>query len=1223
MSRITLGQRRFRKTLLALAAGSALAPHASWALTLTTAPPGTITPYVAPNVILSLDDSGSMNVQATSQKLSAGTYCTAAGLVTLTKTTTITTSSSMMCAADGTYLGHRYEVLKNAVTAVFNDTTLLPDGKIRLAWQTMNDNTKVNGVQWVTQLGTTAAAAATATTTANRNLMRPLAGDHRANFLTFMNNFTANSSTPTHLMVQRADAYMRASLNANGPWATVPGASSPEYLGCRRNYHILLTDGGWNTSYQSTSPINYDGTTRTLPDGTEYNITSSQTQIYRDTDTLGVTSGRTTTYYSTIADWAFYSWSTALQTSGLTGSPDPSNEYRDAPTSETFTNRLTGATATLNKFWNPRYDPATWPHMVTFTIGFSSDAVPKYNYNASGTYVGAITSPTSTLPYGYDGNFADYANGTYRWKATTDRGQDMWHAAINGRGQFYSVEYGDDLKKAFQAIIGTINVETKPDTTSTAASGSNASRYDVAKFTGNYLPSEAWKGFVTSEIVQSDGTTAPNPAWNSNNTADRLDELSDAQAINDRLILSWSDQWNGVTGQPYKGGVSFKWASDETYLTTVQKATLGLSASTPVSTSGESILNYIRGNRAEEGSTTAAPFRVRTSRQGDIVNSSVWYTGAPSSGYTRKGYTAFVRSNQSREPMIYVGGNDGMLHGFSATDGSEKIAYVPRGVIASLKNLASTGYSHQYFVDGSPMTGDVDMSTAAQDSDDEDYDDSTATPDWRTLLVGTLGRGGKGYFVLDVTNPDSSPNADGVPGLAEANAQTLIKLDRTRGSSETAPDCTTMSGAEQTACVLAVDEDKDIGHITAQPVLDETNGLRTTQITRLNNNRWAVVLGNGYNSDNRRPVLLIQYLDGDKELKRIPVTTLVADPLTHVGTGLANDNGLSAPRLVDLNGDDRPDVAYAGDNQGNMWKFDLTDYDASNWNVAFSGSPLFTATGPSTLGASTRPNAQPITVAPTVRANDRTKTVTVSGVTTTTPVGGVMVAFGTGRNVTTDDPVDVKVQTLYSVLDNTRYKVKTVTGKGKRLQVHAGDTTAGIPAPAALGTGVTAAKLAKHTFSSSGLIVEDDVLDVSTWGDYNGWYVDLPATGERLLKNMEMYDNTNLLAVYSQVPAKGSDETDATTESCSSTTPKDEVQYRTLINIMDGAKPSVQLVDANGDGLFNAADGGVSRVQVTKGAHNMIASSKDRMLDVDAKNGKELLARMPEKSLRPSWRQLK
>ncbi|KEH14470.1 hypothetical protein GY15_04685 [Delftia sp. 670] len=106
--------------------------------------------------------------------------------------------------------------------------------------------------------------------------------------------------------------------------------------------------------------------------------------------------------------------------------------------------------------------------------------------------------------------------------------------------------------------------------------------------------------------------------------------------------------------------------------------------------------------------------------------------------------------------------------------------------------------------------------------------------------------------------------------------------------------------SEKAACLKAVEEDRDIGHITARPVLDENDPMRTTQITRMNNNRWAVVMGNGYNSANQRPVLLVQYLDGAQELVRIPVTTETA------GTGKAADNGLSAPRLVDIDGDGDP-----------------------------------------------------------------------------------------------------------------------------------------------------------------------------------------------------------------------------------------------------------------------------------------------------------------------------
>ncbi|VUZ24782.1 Uncharacterised protein [uncultured Comamonas sp.] len=793
----------------------------------------------------------------------------------------------------------------------------------------------------------------------------------------------------------------------------------------------------------------------------------------------------------------------------------------------------------------------------------------------------------------------------------------MWHAAINGRGQFYAVEKGEDLKKAFEQIIRTINTEVSPSITSTALSGSNISRSGVSKFTGNYEPQSGWKGFVIAETVDTDGGVTL--AWGGENTANKLDALASHES---RVILSWSDQW--VNAAP-KGGVPFVWAADQSNLSTSQKLALqkAPNGTDQGATAGQNRLNYIRGDRSKEGTnpsnyTESKPYRQRQSRQGDIVNSEVWYTAAPARSYAFSGYRDFITTYKDRPPMIYVGGNDGMLHGFSAQDGTEKIAYVPQGVIPSLTRLTAPTYDqqHRYFVDGSPMTGDVNTST------DLDPD----SPDWRTLLVGTLGAGGRGYFVLDVTNPA------GFEATA-TKAASLAVLDRTRSTAVSPPDCTLESDAAiQAACTTAVAEDRDIGHITAVPVRHSTNLLHATQITMMNNNRWAVVLGNGYNSANQRPVLLVQYLDGNKELLRIPATTDAP------GSGNANDNGLSAPRLVDLNGDDRPDIAYAGDNLGNMWKFDLTSYNASEWGVAFSGSPLFTAQRPAVYGSSGTELPQPITVAPTVRANDRKKceldTATKEcKANTSTAVGGMMVAFGTGRNVARNDAESTNMHTLYSVLDNTRYRYKKDSNP-KRLEIHPGKTCQtsdgskciNVSAPAPLGAGVDTAKLNKQTTTEvSGdqqASLGQNPLKATNWGSYNGWYLDLPSTGERLLKPLDFYDGTNILTVYSQVPAKGSNVFDASIESCEAGSVDDERQYRTFINIMDGAAPSIQLM-AVADGI----DDIMVRRQVRKGAHAMV-TDKDKNTDLSTGAGndglldKEGLNRMPETTSRPSWRQM-
>ena len=135
--------------------------------------------------------------------------------------------------------------------------------------------------------------------------------------------------------------------------------------------------------------------------------------------------------------------------------------------------------------------------------------------------------------------------------------------------------------------------------------------------------------------------------------------------------------------------------------------------------------------------------------------------------------------------------------------------------------------------------------------------------------------------------------------------------------------------------------------------------------------------------------------------------------------------------------------------------------------------------------------------------------------------------------------------------------------------------------------------------------------------------MDLPAVGERLLKPMEFYDGSNLLTVWSQVPAKGSN-VDPNIETCEANSVDEERQWRTFINIMDGKRPSIQIMDSNGNSTITLGDdGGKSRKKVTKGPHTLVAKDKLDMLDVDAKNNTEVLKRMPEQSMRPSWRQVR
>ena len=384
------------------------------------------------------------------------------------------------------------------------------------------------------------------------------------------------------------------------------------------------------------------------------------------------------------------------------------------------------------------------------------------------------------------------------------------------------------------------------------------------------------------------------------------------------------------------------------------------------------------------------------------------------------------------------------------------------------------------------------------------------------------------------------------------------------------------------------------------------------KVAKMNNGRWAVVLGNGYNSANEKPVLYIQYLDGDKSVHKLSPSVAGGDALA---------NGLSAPRLVDINGDDSPDVIYAGDLKGNMWKFDVSSNNADHWNVAFAGLPLFKACERRSDTGSVLSSCvpQPITAAPTVRVNDAGR--------------GMMVAFGTGRNLTIADRSDTDKQAVYSVLDNTRYRARS--GAAGFLEVHPGApataSVSAIAAPQALAWNVG---LVNQTVDNTEQVGQGASAGTSFWktsannvdwnnGATKGWFVNLPERGERVLQTMSFYDGSNIMMVNSQVPARGTG--DLHDETCEAQ-PEAGKRYLTLLNIMTGKPPSVQLMDLNGDGVYNVSDLGVSRmslrpdsVTVTKTDRGSVVSSSGGGNALPQQNK---LAPMPIQAVRPSWRQL-
>lgn len=1134
----------FRALLAAFVAMLAAAPALAAQYSLVQYPAGTASREPAPNVIVSVDDSGSMG---------------ASGIATL----------------------------KAALRQTFSEENVA-DGLIRLSWQSMNS--ACNNVPL-------------STLTCN-NALKSLRGTHRTNFLNWVETLNASGGTPSHRMVRNAGDYLkRTDLGINSPWAADPGTREAPVISCRRSYHIFMTDGAWNsgtsntaqhvdadrdqTAYQAIGGVgNLDNTRTTLGDGqTVYDPAAATSRLYRDDWGFNTTTTverectllilcrdvtRTTYGLNTLSDLAFHYWATDLQ-------PGIANEIKPMirkSGDETFTSGSGSGlrSTTLPQFWNPRNNPATWQHMTTYTIGFGSGAsawsgspvfgTDNYSGEINRLITGDLSWPSPLCGSGNTGSGNSACDGSTGYGATAkDNGRriELWHAALNGRGKFTPAPTADDLTRAFKEIVSTIVEDNSTPITSFTSASASVTRAGTSQYSSGYN-ADGWSGYVRSDtLAQGTAAATPNAAWGlkagvtgpaaAMTTADKLDALS---SVDTRLILSMRNDTNA--------GVEFRWAN----LSLAQRAQFKLNVleSDAVATNR---VNFLRGDRTLEGGTTAKPFRQRSSRQGDIVNSALWYVGTPVSNYSFDNYRAFAARHAARLPMLYVGGNDGMLHGFSALDGTERIAYVPKGVIGNLNELTQPGYSHRYYVDGSPFSGDVNWGTAA-------------TPDWRTLLIGTLGAGGRGYFVLDVTRPGSTATT-GTTAVASnftaGNAASLVVMDRTAAASDT-----------------TLGEAADIGHIFAAPDTEDNNPQRASQVVRLNNGRWAVVLGNGYNSLNERPVLLIQYLDGARELRSIVAASS--------GTN-AVSNGLSAPQLVDIDGNGTPDVVYAGDLRGNLWKFDIGAADAALWNVAFSGRPFYTAVY--TSGSSS--SAQPITAAPVVRPNDR------GG-------AGLMVAFGTGRNITEGDRTDVSVQSIYSLLDTTLYRI--VSG---RVTV---DTTNGQPQP--LGTGVS--NLQQQTVSTTAIAgsgasstrtfytVSQNPVSFTGSNARRGWYLHLPDTGERLLITPSFFDGSNILEVITEVPGSG---TSVLEESCApaSSVPR---LYRTFLNIMDGRRPSVQLADTNGDGVYNStSDRGVSRM--TASTKESRVSSRGQEIRTGADGTVDQLAKLPEQPLRPSWRQLR
>lgn len=416
-----------------------------------------------------------------------------------------------------------------------------------------------------------------------------------------------------------------------------------------------------------------------------------------------------------------------------------------------------------------------------------------------------------------------------------ERIDDLWHAAVNGHGKFVAANNPAQFASALQAALASIQEQNASSSNVAATSSTLASGEQI--FYAKYV-SGLWTGEVAADPLV--GTT---PAAWTTNTAGLIPPAGSRQ------IYAWGTV-----------PATFSWGN----LTSAQQTALG------GATLGPNVLNYLRGDQSGEG-TTSDKFRQRAHLLGDIVDSSPVYVP------------------ESTPKMVYVGANDGMLHGFNSLTGSEVFAYLPKGIdYSKLKTLSDQTYSHQYFVDGPLAVSD------------------RATTPGKNILVGTLGRGGKSIFALDVSNPSTFGAASILWEKSSADYPLL-------------------------------------GNVAGAPVIIKLNVKKTDGIT----NKVGVILGNGYNSSTGHSAILILDIDDGSLIKSFD--TGVGGTATE-----ADGNGMAAPSVWDVNRSGTADYLYAGDLKGNVWKFDISSSNVADWgNKLPASAPLFHVNNQSITGGIT------------------------------------------------------------------------------------------------------------------------------------------------------------------------------------------------------------------------------------------------------------------------------
>ena len=683
----------------------------------------------------------------------------------------------------------------------------------------------------------------------------------RSDFFDWLNTRTADGGTPLMRAMHTVNNYFRRA-DAMGPWAAEPGQRGGKlnqprnHLACRRSYHILMTDGQYTFAKPDSGQEGLRQMDYTLESD---NANGQPIQDDRPAEKGGPARGsyqyRPQAPYKgeargSLADYAMDGWKNDLRL-------DLNNQV-------------------------PSYEgnPSFWQNVTTYTLGFGVEG---------------------TLPY--PDSLQKIINGELSWPARREPGEafakvepgkptaidDLWHAAVNGHGKYVNVRNSAGFMSEMAGILAEIASRT--GTSAGVAVASRALQANNQKFVPSYKTKD-WTGDLKAYAVDVHGRQGA-LQWS---VLDRLPKPID------RTMYVGTGNASGPAASP------FYWdsAEDKPAQRMTDRARRELiQGAGKKDEDGSPLVLYLRGDRTESGK------KFRTQLQnaviGHIVNSQPAYIGtAIDRGYrylpaafgsAKSGadsYRDYVAQKAARScsttiqsgaakvcgpAMVFVGSNEGFLHGFNAnpdpvkSGGREIFAFAPFASLSELGRSSRPEFQARFMMDGPLIERDAFWGNR-----------------WHNVVVGTTGAGPKAVFALDVTQTDFY-------GLDKA---VLWEL----------------SDANQTVKANA----DAIGHVLQEP-----------EVGVLADGRWVVVIGNGYESRSKRAQLLVVELQTGQVIARLD---------TSVGSD-SQPNGLGGVALV-RDGNQVITGAFAGDLRGNVWKFDLASTRPSDWKVSYGKKPMFT-----------------------------------------------------------------------------------------------------------------------------------------------------------------------------------------------------------------------------------------------------------------------------------------